>query len=117
MPDALDDAALEARLFTRPADAAHRGDQAVPVWAQLHQELKRPGVTLQLLWIEYRSAHPTGYAYSHFLRPLSPLGAGAQGPGPNYFGPARSCHRQDGKSYPANKKHAIDRLAPQSKPP
>ena len=65
LPDALDDAALEARLFTRPADPS-RLDQAVPVWAHLHQELKRPGVTLQLLWLEYRGAHPTGYAYSHF---------------------------------------------------
>jgi len=65
LPDDLDDAALEARLFTRPADPA-RLLQAVPAWAQLHHELKRPGVTLQLLWLEYRGAHPTGYAYSHF---------------------------------------------------
>ena len=65
LSDDLDDAALEARLFTRPADPA-RLDQAVPAWAQLHHELKRPGVTLQLLWLEYRGAHPTGYAYSHF---------------------------------------------------
>src|SRR5262245_1344490 len=36
----------------------------VPDWSQLHQELKKPGVTLVLLWQEYRAAHPTGYAYS-----------------------------------------------------
>jgi transposase len=65
LPDDLDDAALEARLFARPVNPA-RPDQAVPVWSDLHQELKRPGVTLQLLWTEYRAAHPTGYAYSHF---------------------------------------------------
>ena len=65
LPDDLDDAALEARLFARPADAA-RLDRTVPAWPHLHQELKRPGVTLQLLWTEYRAAHPTGYAYSQF---------------------------------------------------
>ena len=64
LPDGLDDATLEARLFARPANPAL--DRTVPEWAQLHQELKRPGVTLQLLWTEYRAAHPTGYAYSHF---------------------------------------------------
>ena len=65
LPDDLDDAALEARLFTRPVDPA-RLEQALPDWGQLHQELKRPGVTLQLVWLEYRAVHPTGYAYSHF---------------------------------------------------
>ena len=38
----------------------------VPDWSELHQELKKPGVTLPLLWLEYRAAHPTGYAYSQF---------------------------------------------------
>jgi transposase len=65
LPEDLDDAALEARLFARPLDPARR-DQTLPAWAQLHHELKRPGVTLQLLWLEYRAVHPTGYAYSHF---------------------------------------------------
>ncbi len=65
LPDDLDDAALEARVFARPVDPA-RLDQALPDWIQLHQELKRPGVTLQLLWLEYRAVHPTGFAYSHF---------------------------------------------------
>jgi transposase len=31
-----------------------------------HQELKKPGVTLMLLWQEYRAQHPHGYAYSQF---------------------------------------------------
>ena len=65
LPDDLDDAALEARLFARPVDPA-RVAPALPDWAHLHQELKGPGVTLQLAWLEYRAVHPTGYAYSHF---------------------------------------------------
>ena len=61
LPDDLDDAALEAPLFAHPVDPA-RLDQALPEWSRLHHELKRPGVTLQLIWLEYRAAHPTGYA-------------------------------------------------------
>ena len=65
LPDDLDDGALEARLFVRPATSATR-DRVVPAWSALHQELKKPGVTLALLWTEYRADHPTGYAYSQF---------------------------------------------------
>jgi transposase len=32
----------------------------------IHQELKKTGVTLQLLWEEYRAVHPDGYGYSQF---------------------------------------------------
>jgi transposase len=31
-----------------------------------HRELRRPGVTLQLLWEEHRAAHPDGYGYSRY---------------------------------------------------
>ncbi len=65
LPDDLDDAALEARVFARPAVPPAR-DRVVPDWIHLHQELKKPGVTLSLLWLEYRGAHPSGYAYSQF---------------------------------------------------
>src|SRR5216683_2733019 len=65
LPEDLDDAALEARLFARPAVPPAR-DRVVPEWPQLHQELKKPGVTLSLLWLEYRGQHPSGYAYSQF---------------------------------------------------
>lgn len=65
LPDDLDDAALEARVFTGPVCPSTR-DRVVPDWIQLHQERKKPGVTLSLLWVEYRAAHPSGYAYSQF---------------------------------------------------
>jgi transposase len=65
LPDDLDDAALEARLFSRPAVPPTQ-DRALPNGATLHQELKKPGVTLTLLWQEYRAEHPHGYAYSQF---------------------------------------------------
>ena len=37
-----------------------------PDLEHIHQELKRVGVTLHLLWEEYRETHPDGYAYSRF---------------------------------------------------
>jgi len=61
----LDDAALEDRLFKRPS-VPPTSERALPDWAELHHELKKPGVTLMLLWQEYRAAHPGGYAYSQF---------------------------------------------------
>lgn len=65
MADALDDATLEQRLFP-PLPSPKQRQFAEPDWASLHQELKRPGVTLALLWDEYRGQHPDGYAYSAF---------------------------------------------------
>jgi len=38
----------------------------LPDWHHVHKELKRRGVTLQLLWEEYRAEHGDGYYYSHF---------------------------------------------------
>ncbi|MCP5345356.1 MAG: IS21 family transposase [Gammaproteobacteria bacterium] len=65
LPDDLDEARLERLLFPPPPDlpAQQRG---IPDWANIHGELKRPGVTLFLLWQEYRQAHPDGYQYSWF---------------------------------------------------
>lgn len=37
-----------------------------PDWPRIHAELRRPGVTLLLLWEEYRTEQPEGYGYSRF---------------------------------------------------
>ncbi len=37
-----------------------------PDWALVHRELRKAGVTLSLLWEEYRASHPDGYGYSRF---------------------------------------------------
>lgn len=63
--DDLDDAALEARLYRRQG-AEQRVMRPLPDWSHVHHELHRPGVTLQLLWIEYKERHPDGYQYSQF---------------------------------------------------
>ena len=64
LPAELDEAALEARLFS--AAPVPVRDRAAPDCVRIHQELKRAGVTLQLLWEEYREVYPDGYAYSQF---------------------------------------------------
>lgn len=38
----------------------------MPDWAKVHAELRRPGVTLALLWQEYRMGEPQGFQYSWF---------------------------------------------------
>jgi transposase len=63
LPAELDDAAVEARLFAVPASG---GPRPFPDPAWMHQELKRRGMTLQLLWMEYLKVHPDGYRYSQF---------------------------------------------------
>lgn len=65
VPAELDDAALEGRLFSSPF-AVHESPRPQPDWPRLHAELRRPGVTLLLLWEEYRAGHPEGYGYSRF---------------------------------------------------
>jgi transposase len=64
LPDDLDDTALEALLF--PKGPAPEPNRPLPDWEHVHRELKRPGVTLTLLWLEYREDHPDGYSYSQF---------------------------------------------------
>ncbi len=65
LPDDIDDDALERLVFpvfssdpslTRPR----------PDFSEVHKELKRKGVTLLLLWQEYKAVHPSGYQYTQF---------------------------------------------------
>ena len=62
--DGMTEAALEAALFPPlPAATVKRPE---PIWAAVHREVGRAGVTLDLLWQEYRECHPDGYQYSGF---------------------------------------------------
>ena len=64
VPDEIDDAELERRMFA-PAGFNPPG-QPLPDWTYIHAELRRRGVTLMLLWEEYRAEHQDGYGYSRF---------------------------------------------------
>lgn len=64
LPEGLDDAELERQLFKQ---SAARAGYAAPDFGHIHQELKRRGVTLQLLWEEYTGAEgERAYRYSQF---------------------------------------------------
>ena len=64
VPEAIDDAELERRLFPVPCEASP--PRAVIDWRKVHEEMKRRSVTLVLLWEEYRAQQPDGYGYSRF---------------------------------------------------
>ena len=66
LPEDLDDEALEARLFP-PATAELARRRPVPDWREVHRELRSgKHVTLRLLWLEWKQAHPDGWGYSQF---------------------------------------------------
>jgi transposase len=61
----LDEAVLEERLYggrqhSRTPDRV----EPDPMW--IHRELRRPGVTLELLHLEYLQAYPKGFRYTAF---------------------------------------------------
>ncbi len=62
---ALDDHALENLLFpVEPLTAS--SPREMPPMEYLFRESKKKGVTLQLLWYEYKQGNPNGYQYSQF---------------------------------------------------
>jgi transposase len=64
-PAELDEDALARKL--QPPPPANLFTTPLPDFAELHQELRRKGVTLQLLWEEYAQANPAAhYSYTHF---------------------------------------------------
>jgi transposase len=65
LPAVLSEAELEAKLFP-PAPVVPVSQRSPPEWAAVHAEMRRPGVTLMLLWQEYRASQPQGFAYSWF---------------------------------------------------
>jgi transposase len=65
VPDEIDDATLEQRMFDCPGAPMVVARDDID-WLKVHEELKRRGVTLLLLWQEYRARDLQGYGYSRF---------------------------------------------------
>ena len=64
LPSEIDESRLEALLYRQ---SAPRSNYAHADYAHIHQELKRSGVTLQLLWEEHVAAHgDAAHRYSQF---------------------------------------------------
>jgi transposase len=66
LPEDLDDTGLDLKLFPRKARTHTERSCQMPDMRFLHQELRRPGVTLDRLWEEYRERAPQGYSRSRF---------------------------------------------------
>ncbi|MEO9960643.1 MAG: helix-turn-helix domain-containing protein [Nisaea sp.] len=66
LPGEMTDDVLENRLFDHAGVKQGMRRRPEPDWAEVAVELKKPGVTLQILWDEYRAVHPGGYGYSRF---------------------------------------------------
>jgi transposase len=62
----LSDRVLEALLYAGAGGRQGMRRKAEPDWTHVHRELRRPGVTLMLLWEEYRAREPGGYGYSRW---------------------------------------------------
>ena len=62
----LSDRVLEALLYAGAGSRQGMRRKAEPDWPHVHRELRRPGVTLMLLWEEYRAREPGGYGYSRW---------------------------------------------------
>ena len=65
LPGDLDEASLYHRLFPEKAEES-QPKRPVPNWKDVHRELSKRGVTLTLLWQEYREEYPDGYGYTQF---------------------------------------------------
>jgi transposase len=65
LPEDMDDGRLEQVLFAQ-VPRTPKDQRPALNFDHTHKELKRKGVTLMLLWHEYKSENPQGYQYSQF---------------------------------------------------
>jgi len=66
LEEGLDEEGLFRLLFPDALHPAQSRKIPLPDWPWVHAELRRKGVTLRLLWREYRDSQPDGYGYSQF---------------------------------------------------
>ncbi len=64
LPEGITEKELQDKFFipTNSTSIAY----VLPDWEYVHKELRKKGVTLQLLWQEYRKQHASGFSYSSF---------------------------------------------------
>ena len=84
LPETLSERVLEAMLYAGTSSKQGFRRKTEPDWTHVHRELRRPGVTLMLLWEEYRAASRTAM----------PTAAGASSTGPGRAGCRRPCGRR-----------------------
>jgi transposase len=66
VPSEMDELSLEGKLFPLDSMIKRNSPGREPDWKLVHEELRKKGVTLLLLWREYLTENPKGYGYSQF---------------------------------------------------
>lgn len=69
LPEDMTEDELEKKLF--PKESGHSGGKAPIPYQYIYEELRRPNVTLSVLWEEYKRNNPDGYQYSWFSEQVS----------------------------------------------
>ena len=64
LPNEMTEQELYKKLFVPVNDT--KVEKPKPDWEMIHRELHKKGMTLRLLWREYRDHHPQGLGYSMF---------------------------------------------------
>lgn len=62
------DEQLEQRIYRHPSSTSISLSRPLPDWSKVRLELQRKGVTLLLLWNEYKSQYPDGLGYTQFTK-------------------------------------------------
>lgn len=65
LPERLNEDELFRKLFPEDDKPVEAG-RPLPDWEEIRQEMKKKGVTLKLLWVEYHDDHSQGYKYTQF---------------------------------------------------
>lgn len=78
LPEGITEDELYNKLFlpvTKPSK-----ERPLPEWEIVHRELRKKGMTLRLLWREYRDTHSDGLGYTqfcehyrHYVKAISPV--------------------------------------------
>jgi len=65
LPPEMSDEDLDNILFSKNIENNSQ-DKKIPDWQEVQRELLKKGLTLRLLWIEYKEEYPTGYQYTQY---------------------------------------------------
>ncbi len=66
LPEELSEDDLYRRLFPEETGEVSPSARPLPDWEEIRRQLSRRGVTLKLLWIEYREQYPDGYGLTQY---------------------------------------------------
>lgn len=66
LPEEMNDEQLRSLLFPKEVELRESERELSLDFKKIHDELKRKGVTLLLLWHEYKALYPQGYSYSRY---------------------------------------------------